>query len=228
MSVLAKLTVDCPACNAPVSIEGVASINADRRPDLRQAILAGTLQAATCAACGKAVRGEPELMLLDTQRDQWLLVRPAAARGEWREVQREAESIFDRLFTKAAMGTTRAIGARLSARVVFGWPALAEKLALRDAGIDDVAMECLKAWLLRGGEAGNLGDHADLRFVTLTPDGGLVLGWVPEGAVAEPDLFEVPRAAIAAIEADPTAWKGLRDALGTFGYVDLRRVIDAA
>lgn len=226
MSVLANLTVECPSCGGPVSIEAVASINADRRPDLRQAILAGTLQTGSCAACGTTARGEPELMLLDTARDQWLLVRPASARAEWQEVEGQAREIFGRLFTNAAMAMTREIGARLSARVVFGWPALAEKLVLRDAGLDDVSMECLKAWLLRGGEASRLGDHADLRFLTRTPEGSLLLGWVPEGAVEEPDVFEVPREALDAIEADTAAWQGLRDELGTFGYVDLRRVLD--
>jgi endogenous inhibitor of DNA gyrase (YacG/DUF329 family) len=55
-------TVNCPACATPVEFELVFSVNADRRPDLRDAIVAGTFQRQPCPSCGTdfgSIRNSP-------------------------------------------------------------------------------------------------------------------------------------------------------------------------
>jgi hypothetical protein len=42
MSMFESIAVACPACGTQVDFDAVQSVNADRRPDLRAAILAGT------------------------------------------------------------------------------------------------------------------------------------------------------------------------------------------
>ena len=56
MSVFHTETINCPACATPVEFKLVFSVNADRRPDLRDAIIAGTFQRQPCPSCGTAIR----------------------------------------------------------------------------------------------------------------------------------------------------------------------------
>ena len=59
MSVFHTQTVHCPACATPVEFKLVFSVNADRRPDLRDAIVAGTFQRQPCPSCGTEFRVDP-------------------------------------------------------------------------------------------------------------------------------------------------------------------------
>ena len=67
----------CPACSQFVEFEAVYSVNADRRPDLRDEILAGTFQKEACPKCGESFRLTPELTYLDEERGQWIAAFPA-------------------------------------------------------------------------------------------------------------------------------------------------------
>src|SRR6185503_3119598 len=102
MSIFTPLTVSCPACNAKVEFRVVASVNADRRPDLRQAILDRTFQSEPCAKCGVAFRMPPEFTYFDMGRKQWILVKPAAEAVRWTELERQARATFDRAYGPAA------------------------------------------------------------------------------------------------------------------------------
>jgi hypothetical protein len=79
MSLLMPLNLRCPHCgtvnNAPVA----GSINADRRPDLRQAILENRFQDTVCSKCNTSFRAECDLNLLDVERQQWIVALPASA-----------------------------------------------------------------------------------------------------------------------------------------------------
>ena len=76
MSLFQTEEVACPSCGEKVNFDVVYSVNADRRPDLREAVLDGTFQEATCANCDKSFRLAPELSYLDVARRQWILVQP--------------------------------------------------------------------------------------------------------------------------------------------------------
>ena len=65
MSVFHTETVNCPACATPVEFKLVFSVNADRRPDLREAIVAGTFQRQPCPSCGAEFRVDPEFTYME-------------------------------------------------------------------------------------------------------------------------------------------------------------------
>ena len=52
MSLFETTKLPCPLCGTEVSFNAVHSVNADRRPDLRDAIIAGTFQQEACSSCG--------------------------------------------------------------------------------------------------------------------------------------------------------------------------------
>src|ERR1700759_2618037 len=60
MSLFSTTQLQCPKCQQMTSREGVGSLNADRRPDLRQQILDGTFQIVECSHCGHTFRLEPD------------------------------------------------------------------------------------------------------------------------------------------------------------------------
>src|SRR5678815_2165427 len=74
MSIFKTVELPCPTCATRVSLELVHSVNADRRPDLRQAVLDGTFQREQCPACGLAFRVEPEFTYIDVGRGQFVTV----------------------------------------------------------------------------------------------------------------------------------------------------------
>ena len=65
MSLFVPMTVKCPSCDHPITMEAVGSVNADRRPDYRDDILENTFQDIACEKCGETFRMEPEFIYLD-------------------------------------------------------------------------------------------------------------------------------------------------------------------
>ena len=61
MSIFRTMTVNCPHCGTAGGFNAVMSVNADRRPDLRTAILDGSFQRQPCPQCGKDFRLDPEM-----------------------------------------------------------------------------------------------------------------------------------------------------------------------
>src|ERR1700752_2316895 len=149
MSIFRSLMVECPGCGTPVPFELVYSVAADRRPDLRAAILEGSFQRQECPSCGTPFRADPEFSYMDIARGQYIGVWPPSKRGEWRECAERTRQVFDETLGPGASGEAREIGDALEARVVFGWPALTEKILCRQAGLDDRTLEVAKVLLLR-------------------------------------------------------------------------------
>ena len=83
MSIFRPLEVPCPGCDTPMQFELVFSVAADRRPALRDAILDGSFQRATCPVCGTTFRADPEFSYMDIARGQYIGVWPASRRGIW-------------------------------------------------------------------------------------------------------------------------------------------------
>ncbi len=115
MSLFNQATVTCPHCAAQFDVAVVASINADRRPDLRQAILDGTFQAQTCDACGTVFRLPPNVSYVDVERGQWIMAYPADELENWAVLETHATEIFDAAYGPAAPAAAREIGAGLDA-----------------------------------------------------------------------------------------------------------------
>ena len=135
----------CPDCGAPNELQLLKGIHIRRLPQVRAALLAGTLTQTTCT-CGRTLRVEAPTVYTDFASGQYIAVeRPwptdvADARKRQREV-------FDRCFTLGP-DVAQQLGGELQTRLVFGMLALREKVLAWDAALDDRILEVLKAQLI--------------------------------------------------------------------------------
>ncbi len=221
MSLFRPAGFPCPECTTEITFDVADSLNADRRPDLREAILDGSYQRGTCHACGCAFRAPPWFVYLDVGRGQWILGQPAGLRASWAEAEASTQALFDRLFGSAASGAARRIGGRLTPRLTFGWSGLREKLVAVAAGLDDAALEALKALLLRSGAAPAPAPDRELRLLAATPE-RLDLGWGGEEEIAT--VLQIPRSLYEHVSAEPD-WQETRTRLAAGCFVDLDRLL---
>ncbi|WP_077035917.1 CpXC domain-containing protein [Pelomonas sp. KK5] len=223
MSLFQTTDAACPSCGKPVQFDLVASLNADRRPDLRAAILDGSFQRETCPHCGTAFRLEPSFNYIDQARGQWLRVEPGTSLARWGELEQQARALFDESFGAEAPALVREIGAELRPRLCFGWPALTEKLLCAEHGIDDRALELTKLALLRSGGEAPLSDGHELRLAA-AGEAMLKLVWLEMPAERSLETLDVPREACEQIAAEP-AWQPLRERLAAGFFVDMDRLL---
>jgi hypothetical protein len=227
MSIFRSVEMNCPKCETPVPFDLVHSVNADRRPDLRAAILDRSFQKKACPACGYAFRVEPEFTYQHLQAGQFIVVWPAAARAQWQEHEAHSRAAFDKSYGAGAPPEARKLGERLRPRCVFGWAALNEKLIAAEAGIDDHTLELAKIGVVRNQPEFDLSGERELRLVNLKGD-ALLIGWIDTAGDQLVELLSVPSHVIAEIEAEPTAWAALREDIGAGLYVDMQRALVAA
>jgi hypothetical protein len=222
VSIFRNADVACPSCKTVVHFELVHSVNADRRPDLRQAILDRTFQRQACPACGFVFRMEPEFSYIDVKRGQYVAVWPASRLAEAADLEEKSRAAFERSFGAQAPGEARVIGKKISARVAFGWAALSEKLIAAEAGIDDRTLELAKLGAIRNLDQAPVGAENEFRLVEARPD-AIMLGWIRTATDQLLDVVSLPRAALAEIEAAPDDWAALREDVGSGLYVDYRK-----
>ncbi len=223
MSLFTEAAVTCPNCEEAVVCQVVGSVNADRRPDLRDAILDDAFQVMTCDACGESFRLQPEFNLLDVGNGLWIAALPADRMPGYLAAEDAAAATFDQSYGAGAPAAGREIGAGLSARVTFGWPGLREKLVIRDAGLDDVTVELLKLDLLRRMPSAPLAPGTELRLIAVGDD-GLDLAWQDTLSEARQKPMVAARELYDAIAENPEAWAPLREALNDGGFVDLQKL----
>ena len=225
MSIFQTINTACPLCQAQVGFELVHSVNAARRPDLRAAILARSFQRQSCPGCGHSFRMAPEFSYLDVERKQFIAVYPADKLAQWPEFERRAQASFDKAF--GAGSGAESLGAQLSARCVFGWGALNEKLLAAEAGIDDRTLELAKIAVMRSLDAMTLGDDREFRCVGTTAD-EFIVGWLRTSSEDIDGELGVPRSVLADVEAAPEGWAELRAQVVGPLFVDYHRVLIAA
>jgi hypothetical protein len=227
MSIFDTATAACPACGADSEFEAVMSVNADRRPDLRQEILDGTFQASACPKCGTQVRLPPEFTYLELRRRHWIAVHPFASRRDWPGLEPAALEAFDEAFGADAPPAAQELATGLLPRVVFGWAALQEKLLLADLGLDDAIVELLKITLLRDVEGLTIAADSELRL-----NGGdeetLGFDWMRAESGEVENHLRVPRQAYDAIAADADPFADLRARIVGTAFVDLQRALVGA
>lgn len=224
MSLFHPVNLVCPACKAAITMPAVGSVNADRRPDLRDEILEDRFQDTVCEACGAGFRLQPQFNFLDVGRGQWLAAMPALRIAEYVEVEDEITAVFDTSYGSGAPSAAQDIGKGLTVRLTFGWPAVREKILARAAGLDDVSLEVLKLDMLRSMTGAPLAPGVELRLVR---DMGSDLGfaWLASASEASAgDEFLVSRYAYDAIAADPEPFAALRDALTDGPFVDMQKL----
>jgi hypothetical protein len=231
MSIFRTVYLDCPACGTAVSYQLVHSVNAGRRPDLRDAILDGSFQRETCRSCERAFRLDPEFIYIDLPNRLYIGVWPVGRRATWRDYAARTRATFEQSMGAQAPAEARELAQDVDVRVVFGWHALVEKILARQAGIDDRSLEVAKLAVMRTQEEVPMPGSAELRLVALR-DGDLMMTWAgaaPGSADDEPPpVLRVPHQLIADIEADPATWAAARDGAAEGDVVDFQREALAA
>ena len=222
MSVFHTQTLGCPACATPVDFKLVFSVNADRRPDLRDAIVAGTFQRQACPSCGAEFRLDPEFTYMELRHGLYIGVWPLAKRDQWQACAEKTADIFEEGLGKGASPEAAKLGTGIEPRAVFGWPALVEKLIAKQAGIDDRTLELAKVMALRNGGEMPIPGQCELRLVEAGAD-DFVLAWVRPADSQVDKAMRVPRSLIAEIDAEPAAWKAMREEMGEGLVVDFQR-----
>lgn len=227
MSIFQTLDVPCPTCGAAVSFDLVHSVNADRRADLRQAILDRSFQRETCPSCGMVFRVEPEFTYINLKRQQYIAVWPFSKRAQWKALEARSQASYDKAFGAGATPEARALAKDVSMRMVFGWPALNEKLIAAENGIDDRWLELAKVGIVRNLEEVPVGDEMELRLVAVA-DGELKVGWIRARSDELTDVIGLPRAVVDEIAADPQPWAAVAEEVVGGAYVDYARGLTAA
>jgi CpXC protein len=225
MSLFFDATSTCGRCGTATAVRLAASLNADSRPDLRAAIVAGEFQAETCRVCGTRLRLPLHLSVLDMGRGNWILAEEAGRVAEWRAVEAAARAVFEQAYGPETTALAQELGRELRPRIVFGWASLREKLLCDDLGLDDVTVELAKLALLRTVPAA-FDETQELRLVGAEAD-ALHFVWVDSATEAQGDGADVPRGVVADVEAEPEAWRALRARLTEGLFVDLRRLFFA-
>lgn len=225
MSVFNTMALACPSCGEKMDFEAVASVNADRRPDLRDEIVDGTFQRTDCPKCGVSFRLDPDMVYLDIGRGQWIAVFPATDLGDWEGREAQARDSFARAYGDEASPAAKAIGGDLHARVAFGWAALREKLLATQHGLDDKLLELMKIAMIRGLENPPLGDGSELRLVEVDEEeDSLILAWIQAQDESVIEMMKVPRSLYDEIAEDGEGWDALRDSVAAGMFVDMQRL----
>ena len=98
MSIFRTVEVTCPSCDGMVVFNLVHSVNADRRPDLRDAILNRSFQRQPCPSCGYEFRVEPEFSYMDMRRGQFLAVWPSVGVEEFEAYEERSRKSFEHAY----------------------------------------------------------------------------------------------------------------------------------
>ena len=228
MSLFYPATLPCPACEETVQFQACGSLNADRRPDLREQILSGQFQRGTCGKCSKAFRLDPEMVYLDVGRNQWIAAYPASRVGDWEQLEADSREAFAKSYGEKSTPDAQEIGRDLRPRLVFGWAALREKILLPENKLDDVNFELLKMALLRGMDDPPLAGDAELRLVTVDPDENeLEMAFIVAQGEQLIETLRIPSELYDEIAADQEDWNELRAEVSAGYFVDIRRLIVA-
>jgi len=190
MSITETFLIDCD-CGARVEALCCLTIHADRHPHLREALLDRTLHQFQCGACGVTLSVEKKLAYLDLARGEFYSAAPERDRDRERALAEDAIAAWSLAFGTQAPVSVGALfdTERFLVRLCFGLEELREKVVAREAGLDDLALEVLKAELLAA--------HLDwagrgvrtLRLDHVEPDGRLA--FLLERATEPPTILDV-------------------------------------
>jgi len=204
-------------------MQSVESVNADRRPDLRDAILDRSFQVEGCPKCDAAFRLDPMFNYVDIDRGQWLSVQPVGQLEDWVENEDEALATFALAYGEQAPPAAREIGNGLTPRLVFGWPAAREKILANENKLDDVALELMKLALIQSLDNSPMAAGNELRLETVEGD-TLELCWVKAQNDEVVERVRVPREMYDNIVKDAGAWATIRQQLEIGPFVDLQKL----
>jgi len=204
-------------------MQGVGSVNADRRPDYRDDILQSKFQDETCPDCQTSFRLAPEFNYLDVGRGQWIAAMPANRLRDWIEVEDAVKESFAISYGVKAPQAARDVGGDLAVRLTFGWPALREKILANDRGIDDAVLETLKLEMIRRIPSAPFAEGIELRLVD-TSEEALNFVWIDAATEEVLETLQVRRTLLEAILENAEGWKSIRDQLTDGPFVDIQKL----
>ncbi|MEM0923187.1 MAG: CpXC domain-containing protein [Pseudomonadota bacterium] len=223
MSLFVPMHIACPHCDATVTMDAVGSVNADRRGDLRDAILNDTFQIVTCHACGGAFRLVPNFNYLDVGNRLWIAALPPDKLPEHATEIAMATQTFAESYGARAPSGAREVGETLDVRVTFGWQAVREKLLARVNGIDDVDLELLKLLMLRSAPGATLGEGIEGRLVDVGED-SLTIAWIDRRTEGAKSMQSVDRGMLEQVKMLDGPWADLRATLADGLFVDVQKL----
>jgi hypothetical protein len=225
MSLFQSSQIACPLCRSTFSFDVVHSVNADRRPALRDAILTNEFQRMACPKCGERFRLAPSFTYLDVAHDLWIVAAPVTGLAEWQARENTARALFARSYGDDAPEAARDLGGHMRPRITFGWPALREKILITELGLDDVVVEACKAALMRTSSELPFSPALDLRLLNIVGD-KLLMVWQRSADGRLGDAMGVPKKLYDAIAANVDGrWSSLRDEFAGALFVDLNRML---
>jgi len=210
----------CPQCGTENRFQAISIIDVDDQPDWRDKIVKRTLSLAACRQCRTKYRGPPKFAYFDREHDQWIGAFPWDARGDWRESEQLAQSLFDVYLKSDTNLSERMRAAPVHRRVTFGWEALREKIVAARRRLDDVSLELLK-WELRQPPSGVEDDYRLLE----ADKSKLIFGRVVRAREEIVEQIAVPRPQYDAVSANADL-RTLRNQLSQSAYVDIRRLTE--
>jgi hypothetical protein len=225
MSIFHPAKAKCPECGTETDVDLAASVNADRRPDLRAAIITDNFQVTPCPNCGTRMRLPAHMSYINQRRGQWILVDAPEAAADLARSEAEAHDVFNGLYGAGAPDVAQEMGRDLKPRLVFGWPALREKLLCNEYEIDDAALELLKIAVLRNVPDPTFADQTELRLIGRAED-ALRFAWIESATEKRLSELSVPRNVYDGIAAD-AAWAPLRARFDGQYFVDVKRLLAA-
>jgi hypothetical protein len=223
MSLFHPVNLVCPACKEAITMQAVGSVNADRRPDFRDDILQDRFQDVTCSACGESFRLQPQFNYLDAGRGQWIAALPAGRLRTHLEVEDEVAALFADSYGSHAPKAAQAVGEGLQVRITFGWPAVREKLLIREHALDDTILEMMKMHILRSVPSAPIAEGVELRCVRVGED-AMIFVWLETASEAPIQEISAPRGVYDAIAANPEGWENLRKKLENGAFVDIQKL----
>ena len=156
----------CPTCGVEQEEKVFVSVNGARIKTAVQRITDGTWGEVSCLACGQRYLADPPRLYSDLPGGIWLVRYPWERRGQFVELEAEADRIFSREFFERPPAVIREQAAAVRRRICFGREQFVEKLLALRHGIDDRALECLKLGLSRD-LVGQLFMHGPWEWVTV-------------------------------------------------------------
>ncbi|WP_343079647.1 CpXC domain-containing protein [Ostreiculturibacter nitratireducens] len=223
MSLFTTMNVTCPSCGQTMTMEAVGSVNADRRPDLREAILENVFQQVPCVNCGANFRLEPEFSYLDVGNGQWIAAMPARRMVDFREIEPETQESFDSAYGKSAPLEAQAVGEGLTPRLTFGWQGLREKILLGEEKLDDGIVELCKLEVMRNIDEAPVGEDVELRLY-IADESLLTFLFLDINSEETLEEAQAPRALYDEIAAKRDQYGPLLDRLTSGPFVDMRRL----
>ena len=133
--------VACPYCNYNQEIHLLKGMHITRIPDVQRQIIDGTFQVFSCVSCTSSFVVERPSIYTDFDKGHYIAIEPLGSSRK--EALMRHQKIFDDVFLFAP-DLAQNLANTLNPRLVFGLPALREKILTWEKGLSDHVLEGLK------------------------------------------------------------------------------------